>query len=213
MVLTRRQAREDQLTKNRKAQELEIQGQADTRDTSGSRHLSRANTRIEISPSATGKGTHTRWIRRDPVHTELTESSITDSQQDVKLDERFITPAPLSFPTPSAPQKARESFLVHKAAASPPIWKIEATMQNIEEEIDVDEAPPTLLGSPFSGQGMRQPATTPRPLRLEPTVLVVAEPSPAGSIDTEILEDSGLRRAFGPHGTHLYNARGEEIFV
>jgi len=212
MVLTRSQAREDQLAKERDGQELKVQSQDEAQDTS--QHLSRVNTQIEIVPSATGQGKHTRWIRQHLV--SATESF--NSQPDVIIDERYVTPAPISFPTPSAPQKVRGISGIRAAGVSPPVWNINTAMDNIEEEPDVQvdgESSNGILGSPFSGQAtfIWQPATNPRPLCLEPTILVSDEPSPVGRTDTEIADDEGLRRAFGPHGTHLYNSRGEPIFV
>ena len=67
MVLTRRQAREGQLAKEREGQELEVQRQEELEAQDTSQHLSRVNTYIEIVPSATGQGKHTRWIRQQPV--------------------------------------------------------------------------------------------------------------------------------------------------
>jgi hypothetical protein len=209
MVLTRRQAREDQLAKERKAQELEVQSRHDGQD--AARHLSRVNTRIEIVPSATGQGVHTRWIRQHPTSAQPAEPG-SEAQLDVILDERYITPAPTSIPTPGAPQKARGNPGRRAAVVSPPTWKLAAAMPNIDEEPEVDRLGESsdILGSPFPGHG----TWNPRPICMEPTVLVLAEPSPVGRTDTEIVEDTGsLRRAYGPSGTHLYNSRGEPIFV
>jgi hypothetical protein len=98
-----------------------------------------------------------------------------------------------------------------------PPWKLEPAMHNIEEEPDVDGELSNVLGSPFSGQATRQLVTKPHPqaLRQEPTMLVSAEPSLKGSTETEMTEGEGhgLRRAFGPNGTHLYDLEGRAIFV
>jgi hypothetical protein len=213
MVLTRRQAREDQLAIQREARKLEVQSQSDEQNTS--RHLARAGTRIEIVPSATGKGTHTRWIRQIPVRTEPIEPSNSQPEEEITVDERYITPAPTTiFPTPGAPQKARGAPGNITTTVSPPIWNIRA--ENIEEEPYADGDLTEVLGSPFpGGQTSWQLSQKPRSLFMEPTILwdPQAVSSPDGRTDTEIIEDATLRRAFGPNGTHLYNSRGEEIFV
>jgi hypothetical protein len=214
MVLTRRQAREDQLAMQREPRKLQVQCQSDQQNTS--RHLARAGTRIEIVPSATGKGTHTRWIRQIPVPAEPTEPSDAQPEEEIMVDERFITPAPTSFPTPGAPQKTRGAPGIPTTMVSPPNWNIRAAVQSIEEEPRVDGEPTDILGSPFPGcQASWQLTQKSRPLCPEPTILwdVQAESSQVGRTDTEIIEDATLRRAFGPGGTYLYNSRGEEIFV
>jgi len=206
MVLTRRQAQEDRLAKEREGPQLEVQSQTDVQ--TPSQHLSRADTQIEIVLSATGQGTHTRWIRHHPLSVEETDSS-NPQPDEVVVDARYITPAPASFSIPGAPQKARGIPRTHTTAISPPVWNVIAT---IEEEPHVDGDPANILGSPFPGcQATGHLAADSRPLRLEPTILVEDEPSLDGRTDTEIIY--APHRAFGPNGTHLYNSRGEEIFV
>jgi hypothetical protein len=202
MVLTRRQAREEE----RKAQELKVPSRQDVQN--NAQHLLRVDTQIEILPSATGQGTHTRWIRQDPVSVAPIEPSRSQSEEIV--DMRYITPAPTLLPIPGAPQKSKGNPEMRTAVVSPPVWKLEVPMPNIGEEHEVDGlgGSSDILGSPFPGHATMQPGATPHPLRLEPTIL--AEPSQLGRTDTEIVV---LRRAHGPSGTHLYTSQGEAIFV
>jgi len=54
------------------------------------KHLVRENTVVEITPSATGLGTHIRWMRPPQRPNEMPEILSSD----LTLDPRFVTPAP-----------------------------------------------------------------------------------------------------------------------
>ncbi|KAF8157052.1 hypothetical protein B0H34DRAFT_484210 [Crassisporium funariophilum] len=60
--------------------------------------LGREGTVIEITPSATGQGTHIRWLRQSE-HNDTPEVLC----EDLNVDPRFVTPSPVSKPLGGSP--------------------------------------------------------------------------------------------------------------
>ena len=152
--------------------------------------LPRTSTEMLIGPSATGQGTHIRWIRPD-VGEKETSTGTAEKVRDTEKEE-YITPAPTLLQIPGAPRKSLGR--VHeKIPVYPLLWTLGNMQDKLEEHefVGGDAGYPgsmATLGSPFQDSFVY----------------------PAG--DSQVRQKKSPQ-ALGPHGTELIDEHGNPMYV
>lgn len=185
----------------KRQQAEELQGLA----TVSPKNLAREATVVEITPSATGLGTHThiRWLRPPQGPNEIPEIL----SPDLTLDSRFLTPAPetpVSLRTP--PRLSRQ-----RRIGNPGIFNTGTTLRfnlfrhEVEHIVESARVHDRDLLTEFErySQDVEGTSSDPTPTDtfgniLQDRTLVLRSPFPGTHV-----EGSTPPPNLGPHGTHL----------
>jgi len=182
-----------------KAKQLEQRTQYATTQAVFNRHgLPRTSTEMLIGPSATGQGTHIRWIRPDAVQTSAgTAEKVRAEEEELE----YITPAPTLIQIPGAPQKTLRRDH-ERIQVNPLLWTLGDTQDKLEEHetLNRDTGYPgsrtPTLGSPFQFSSKE--------------TLTRSFAYPAG--DSQVHKNQS-HPALGPHGTELIDEHGNPMYV
>ncbi|KAF8067889.1 hypothetical protein FPV67DRAFT_1163178 [Lyophyllum atratum] len=175
-----------------------------------------SGTIVEIAPSATGEGTHKRWIYSNgPAEDESQISDLgmddmstapeyADVVADTVVNQRFITPAStVSQLHPGAPRKSTGGQRDRASTPISPLGKIdEGSLRGIGES-----------------QRQRRSSQVRNPVFLVPLALPPLPPAqqfqpplPPGDTSSSRMS-TGRRQALGPTDTLLFNEEGDPIYV
>ena len=160
----------------------------------------RTSTEMLIGPSATGQGTHIRWIRPDVGQTSTsTAEKVRDAQVEDEEEYTGITPAPTLLQMPGAPQKTlrRGHERIH---VYPLLW----TLGNTQEEHEPTDTDARYLGS---GVNPGSPFQFSSKETLTPTHSFVY----LAAGDPQVLVKKSPQ-ALGPHGTELIDEHGNPMY-
>lgn len=213
------------------AKELQAETQPKTSRVTRSRGLTRSTTEVEISVSATGQGTHIKWIRPTKggapmtgvIHLQDQENlvpgnaTVDNTGSGSFVDGRFITPPPIQQATPSAPRK-----VVQRQAriGNPGIMGIPAMnfVIDVPEDAGRNQIKKRVVKEYLQQQAGQLPAHPMKPSPSFPlsNTFIMYE---GQSDDEQSDEEQGTsslaspfsesptatqqRRMLGPHGTHL----------
>ncbi|EDR06628.1 uncharacterized protein LACBIDRAFT_328477 [Laccaria bicolor S238N-H82] len=207
------------------AKELQAETQPKTSRVTRSRGLKRTTTEVEISVSATGQGTHIKWIRPTKGGASMTgvirlqdqenlvpgSATLDDNGSGSFVDGRFVTPPPIQQATPAAPRKVVQR---QDRIGNPGIMGIPA--MNFVIDVPEDAGRNQIKKSVVKGYLQQQAGLKPWPsFPLSNTFIMYEEQSD----DEENDEEQGTsslaspfsesptstlqRRMLSPHGTHL----------